>query len=68
MTIYGISIILNKTPIESFEKLEKQILSFVWKNKGLTKVQLPRQREEENEGPALPDINIYYKAPVVKTV
>ena len=66
--IYLFSVIPIKLPRIFFTKLEKTLTKFIWKNKRSRILRELMKKNVKEGGLAVPDLKLFYKAVVVKTI
>ena len=67
--IHLFSAIPIKLPRNIFTELEKSKTKFIWKNKrSRLSREIMKKKKVKEGGLALPDLKLYYKAAIIKTI
>ena len=66
--IYLFGAIPIKLPRNFFIELEKTIIKFIWRNKGSRISRVIMNKNVKEGGLAVPDLKLYCKAVVIKTI
>jgi predicted acetyltransferase len=67
-TIYRFNAIPIKISTQFFKDMEKAILKFIWKGKKLRIVKTTINNKRMAGGVTIPDLNLYYREIVIKTL